>query len=136
MSQPFTSDTITHGIRVRAAAHYLPGQSSPAEGRYMFAYRIVISNESASSVKLLSRHWVIINGNGVRQDVEGPGVVGKTPALEPGGSFKYTSFCPLDTEWGSMEGTYRMERDEGEEFDAVIGRFFLATNAPALATSK
>lgn len=136
MSHPFTSDTITHGIRVRAAAHYLPGQSSPGEGRYMFAYRIVISNESAGRAKLLSRHWVIINANGERQDVEGPGVVGKTPALEPGESFKYTSFCPLDTEWGSMEGTYSMQRDEGEEFDVVIGRFFLATNAPALATSK
>jgi ApaG protein len=73
---------------------------------------------------------VIINGNGDREDVQGPGVVGKFPSLAPGEYFEYMSFCPLDTEWGTMEGTYRMQREDGTQFDAVIGRFFLAVNAP------
>lgn len=130
MARPFMSDTVTGGIRIRAVSQYLPGQSNPAEHRFMFAYRIIISNESMHWTKLVSRHWVIINADGERQDVEGSGVVGKTPALSPGESFEYTSFCPLDTEWGSMEGTYQMQREDGETFDVNIGRFFLATNAP------
>lgn len=95
----------------------------------MFAYRITIKNEGVQRVRLISRHWVIINGDGDREDVEGPGVVGKFPTLAPGEEFQYTSFCPLDTEWGTMEGTYRMQREDGSLFDAVIGRFFLAMNA-------
>lgn len=136
MARPFMSDTVTEEIRVRAVSQYLPTQSNPAEHRYMFAYRIVISNEGTRWAKLLSRHWVIINADGERQDVEGPGVVGKTPALSLGDSFEYTSFCPLDTEWGTMEGTYQMQRENGEIFDVNIGRFFLATNAPEVIPSR
>jgi len=136
MSHAFASDTVTEGVRIKAVSHYLPAQSNPDEHRYMFAYRIRISNESTRWVKLLSRHWVIINAEGERQDVEGPGVVGKMPALHPGDSFEYTSFCPLDTEWGTMEGTYRMQRENGETFDVVIGRFFLATSAPTAVPSR
>ncbi len=130
MARTLTSETLTEGIRIRAAALYAPDQSRPAEQRFVFAYRIMIRNEGTQSVRLLSRHWVIINGNGDREDVEGPGVVGKFPHLAPGESFEYMSFCPLDTEWGTMEGTYRMQREDGTQFDALIGRFFLAVNAP------
>lgn len=130
MAHRLGSETVTEGIRIRATALYSPDQSRPGESRYVFAYRIMMRNESHDRVRLLSRHWVIINGNGDREDVEGPGVVGKFPQLAPGEVFEYTSFCPLDTEWGTMEGTYRMQRDDGSQFDAVIGRFYLARNAP------
>ena len=84
-----SSDAITEGIRVRAVARYEPEQSSPETGQYLFTYRIVIMNEGATSAKLVSRHWIIINGDGERQDVKGPGVVGETPLLAPGESFEY-----------------------------------------------
>jgi ApaG protein len=131
MSKALMSDTITEGIRVRATAMFLHEQSAPSEGKYVFAYHIAISNEGTRSARLLSRHWVIINGNGDREDVQGPGVVGKMPVIAPGDEFQYTSFCPLDTEWGTMEGTYRMQRDDGALFDVAIGRFFLVMNPPS-----
>ncbi|MDL1892821.1 Co2+/Mg2+ efflux protein ApaG [Sphingobacteriales bacterium CHB3] len=132
MPHSLLSDTTTEGIRVRAIATYLADQSQPSENKFVFAYRVFISNEGTKPARLISRHWVIINGNGDREDVEGPGVVGKYPRLAPGDVFEYTSFCPLDTEWGTMEGTYRMQSEDGSEFDVVIGRFYLACNAPRM----
>lgn len=132
MPHSLLSDTTTGGIRVRAIATYLADQSQPSENKFVFAYRVFISNEGTKLARLISRHWVIINGNGDREDVEGPGVVGKYPRLAPGDVFEYTSFCPLDTEWGTMEGTYRMQSEDGSEFDVVIGRFYLARNAPRM----
>ncbi|MCB1147752.1 MAG: Co2+/Mg2+ efflux protein ApaG [Leptospiraceae bacterium] len=123
------SDTLTEGVRVRAIAQYIPAQSDPEKKRYFFAYRVTISNESESEVKLLSRHWIIIDSDGSRTDVQGPGVVGEQPTLEPGKSFTYTSFCPLPTDFGTMEGFYQMRREDGYEFQAEVGRFFLAANA-------
>lgn len=119
------SDVTTSGIRVGATAFFLPDESQPEERRYLFGYNIVIVNHSDSPAQLVSRHWVIIDAHGQRQDVEGPGVIGQTPRLTPGQAFKYQSFCPLPTEWGTMEGTYRFRRDDGETFDVEIGRFFL-----------
>ncbi|MEO8168507.1 MAG: Co2+/Mg2+ efflux protein ApaG [bacterium] len=130
MAQILLSEAITEGIRVRAVATYIPGQSSPARDQFVFAYRITIANVGLKRARLLSRHWVIINGNGDREDVEGPGVIGKTPTLASGEVFEYTSFCPLNTEWGTMEGTYHMEREDGKQFEVVIPRFYLAMNAP------
>jgi ApaG protein len=125
MSTPTLSDVTTDGVRVGATAFYLPEQSDPAERRYVFGYTIVISNQGDAPAQLLSRHWVIIDANGQREEVNGPGVVGKTPRLEPGQAFKYQSFCPLKTPWGTMEGEYQMRRDNGETFDARIDRFYL-----------
>jgi len=119
------SDTTTQGVRVGAAAFFLPDQSDAAENKYLFSYTIVIANQGDSPVQLVSRHWIIIDGNGEHEEVRGPGVVGETPRLEPGQAFKYQSFCPLPTPWGTMEGTYRMRRDDGETFDAHVGRFYL-----------
>ncbi len=133
MPHPLISDTVTEGVRVRAVASYLSDQSRPDEEKFVFAYKITISNEGNRRVRLLSRRWVIINGDGDREDVAGRGVVGKTPSLAPGDMFEYTSFCPLDTEWGTMEGTYQMQREDGTLFDIVIGRFYLAVNAPQSA---
>jgi ApaG protein len=134
-TKPFGSDTLTRGVRVRVTPSFLPEQSSPEHGKYLFGYRITISNEGEPSitvprrVQLLSRHWIIIDADGDRHEVKGPGVVGETPIIEPGDSHTYSSFCPLETPWGTMEGTYQMRDDSGEEFDAVIGRFVLTTDS-------
>lgn len=127
MTTTLHSDTITHGIRVIADARYVPERSHPEEGYYFFSYRITLINEGDEWARLLSRHWIIINAEGDRDEVRGPGVIGQHPGLSPGESFEYTSFCPLNTEWGTMEGTYRMQRENGEEFDVHIGRFYLTT---------
>ena len=127
MATPDFSDTITHGVRVGATAQYLPEQSDPDARQFLFGYTIVIANQGDTAVQLLTRHWVIIDAHGRREDVEGPGVVGQTPRLEPGQAFRYQSFCPLKTSWGTMEGTYHMRRDNGETFDVNIGRFYLKT---------
>ena len=135
MEQSPQSDQTTEGIRVRAAAQYLPDESDPDNKRYIYIYRVIISNEGTERAKLLTRHWIILDADGNRQDVKGPGVVGETPDLEPGESFQYFSGCPLETEWGTMEGTYIMERENGDRLSVVIGRFFLVPSAPALRQS-
>lgn len=125
MPTPETSDITTHGIRVMATPYYIPDQSDADQRRYSFGYTIVISNDGQRPVQLLRRHWIIIDAYGRREDVEGEGVVGQTPRLEPGQVFKYQSFCPLRTVWGTMEGTYTMKYDNGAEFDVQVARFYL-----------
>jgi ApaG protein len=105
---------------------YLPERSSPRDGSYLFMYNIRISNVGAQSAQLISREWIITNADGEVERVKGPGVVGEQPVLPPGGSFEYTSYCPLKTAVGSMQGTYQMVTAEGEQFDAVIAPFTLA----------
>lgn len=134
MDQTGHSDTTTEGMRIRVAAKYLPERSDPDASRWMYAYRVIISNEGAEWAKLLSRHWVIRDADNHVEEVKGPGVVGEYPALEPGDSFEYLSGCPLPTSWGTMEGTYTFQRADESEFDAHIGRFFLAPNVAPLST--
>ena len=128
MASKVGSDTVTNGIRVKAVAKYMQENSNPEADYYFFSYRITVTNEGDEKVKLLSRHWIIIDSEGNREDVRGPGVVGKTPDLGPGETFEYTSFCPLNTNWGTMEGNYQMKTEGGEIFDAHIGRFYLVSN--------
>ena len=128
------SDTLTEGIRVRVAAQFLPDQSDPDASSYVYAYRVILSNEGDEQAKLLSRHWVIKDAFNESREVRGPGVVGEQPVLKPGDSFEYVSGCPLQTEWGTMEGTYTMEREGGDLFDARIGRFFLAPTVEPMET--
>lgn len=132
MKRTHSSDTVTHDVRVQAAAQYLPGESDPDEKRYVYAYRIVITNEGQRRARLRSRHWIILDSNNDRQDVRGPGVVGKTPDLAPGERFEYMSSCPLPTTWGTMEGSYSFEREDGSPFEVAIGRFFLVPSAPRI----
>lgn len=136
MPTPEYSDTTTEGVRVGATAFFLPEHSDPQEDRYVFGYTIVIANHSDAPVQLLSRHWVIIDGTGHREEVRGPGVIGQKPRLEPGQAFKYQSFCPLSTPWGTMEGSYQMRRDNGDAFEAKIGRFYLTTPSSMAAKSE
>src|SRR5271157_65362 len=119
------SDATTNGIRVQARPSYIPERSAPDDSSYFFAYRIRITNGGSEIVQLLRRHWIITDGNGHVEEVEGPGVVGETPKLAPGASFEYTSFCPLPTPFGTMEGSYTMRTAAGAEFDVAIGQFSL-----------
>ncbi len=131
------SDTLTDGIRVQASAQYLPDESDPDAPLYLYVYRIVIRNTGDRRAKLVTRHWIIRDANNERHDVEGPGVVGEFPDLTPGETFQYVSSCPLRTSWGTMEGSYLFEWEDGSQFQVHIGRFFLAPNtAPISALQR
>jgi ApaG protein len=120
------SNAVTRGIRVQVTSQYLAERSSPTDDHYFFTYHVRISNEGDERARLLTREWVITDSNGEVQRVSGPGVVGEQPVLGPGDAFEYSSFCPLKTAVGSMHGTYQMETDAGDAFDAVIAPFTLA----------
>lgn len=121
-----SSEITTHGIRVQVTSQYIEDLSNDDEKYYFFVYRVRISNRGNKAAKLLGRYWIITNEHGQTQEVRGPGVVGEQPRLEPGGSFEYTSSCPLDTALGTMHGAYQMITDDGEAFDAEIAPFTLA----------
>ncbi|REJ83399.1 MAG: Co2+/Mg2+ efflux protein ApaG [Acidobacteria bacterium] len=98
----------TDGIIVEVEPRYIEERSSPADQYFFFAYTIRITNVSQRTVQLLTRYWLITDGNGEQQEVRGDGVVGQQPVLEPGTQFEYTSFCPLSTEVGTMRGSYQL----------------------------
>ena len=127
----FTDEAETRGVVVRVSASYLPEQSEPQRGRWFWAYHIRIENAGAIAVQLLTRHWIITDGRGARHTVEGEGVVGEQPMIEPGGSFDYVSGCPLATPTGHMQGSYHMIGEDGSAFDVAIPKF--ALRAPAVA---
>jgi len=116
---------VTRGISVTVTPRFMPEESSPDDGRYFFAYTVEIINLGLERVQLVARHWRIVDGFGQVQEVQGAGVVGKQPVLEPGESFNYTSGCPLPTPNGTMQGTYAMVAASGETFDAEIPAFSL-----------
>lgn len=120
-----SSECITEGIRIRVFPEYIPPEFAPGRDKNYFSYIVVISNEGDKWAKLLSRHWIIINSEGEREEVIGEGVVGYFPELKPGDTFTYKSFCPIETDWATMEGSYQMIRDDNTIFEAKIERFFL-----------
>ena len=122
----YTSDTTTRGIRIHVTSSYLSDRSSPKDSQYLFAYHVRISNVGTETAQLVSREWVITSSEGDVERVKGPGVVGEKPVLQPGGAFEYTSYCPLKTSVGSMQGSYQMVTAGGERFDAQIAPFTLA----------
>ena len=113
-------------IRIHVATDYIDDQSEPDAGRYVFAYTITISNNGVVPATLMSRHWIITDANGKVQEVNGDGVVGEQPYLQPGERFRYSSGAVLETPVGAMHGLYRMETDTGSSFDAPIEPFTLA----------
>jgi len=131
-SLPTTSNTATHGIRVRVRSFFMPNNSSPAQGRYFWGYAVTITNESDRVVQLRNRHWVIVDERGHREEVKGPGVVGAQPVLLPGKTYEYNSGCPLSVPSGSMQGSYTfvvLDETDGRFKDTIevaIGRFKLA----------
>nr|WP_286206598.1 Co2+/Mg2+ efflux protein ApaG [Thauera linaloolentis] len=113
-------------IEVSAKAEYVAAQSRPEDEHYVFAYHVTIRNAGSQPAQLLSRHWVITDGNGKVQEVHGQGVIGEQPLLAPGESFGYTSGCVMETPVGTMHGSYQMVAGDGHRFDAAIAPFMLA----------
>ncbi|QQS11437.1 MAG: Co2+/Mg2+ efflux protein ApaG [Rhodospirillales bacterium] len=120
----------TRSIRVTVRPTYLADQSDPDAGRWVWAYQVRIENVGEDTVQLVSRHWKITNARGKLEEVRGPGVIGKTPVIQPNESFEYTSGCPLDTPSGFMTGTYQMVSDGGDRFDIRIPTFSLDLPEP------
>ena len=115
----------TRGIKVTAVPQYRVEESEPEQGRYFWAYTIQLENHSDETVKLLNRHWHIVDGMGRSKDVRGPGVVGEQPVLRPGQAFRYTSGVPLSTPSGIMQGEYEMVLDSGDRFQVAVPAFSL-----------
>lgn len=115
----------TRGITITVQPVFLEDQSSPTESHYVWAYRVRIENKGSETVQLMRRHWKITDALGRMQEVQGTGVVGEQPVLEPGGSYEYTSGTPLSTPSGIMMGSYQMETFEGDTFDVGIPAFSL-----------
>lgn len=115
-----------HDIQVTVKSYYIKEQSDPDRELYVFAYTVNIENKGSIAAKLISRHWIITDADGKKQEVKGEGVIGEQPHLSPGASFEYTSGTHMDTPVGSMYGTYQMIADDGVNFDADIPAFTLA----------
>lgn len=120
---------ITEGIRVTVRPVYLPEQSEPVRGRFVFAYLVRLENVSPHAAQLLTRHWRIHDEAGPESVVDGEGVVGVQPLLPPGAVHQYQSFCVLRGPSGWMEGRYGFVREDGTPFDVAIPRFELAVTA-------
>lgn len=115
-----------YNVEVNVRSKFVPEQSQPDEDRYVFAYTVTIRNSGEVPVQLLTRHWVITDGQGKEEEVRGEGVLGEQPHLAPGEAFRYTSGAVIETPVGSMHGSYQMRADDGCEFDAPIPAFGLA----------
>jgi len=131
---------VTRGIRVEASARLVPPPqarsylAASAEGSVaLYTFRVRITNQGAVPARLLERHLIILDGDGVRQDVAGEGVIGQKPHLKPGETFVYDSYCHLATTWGTLEGSYTFADDTGERFPVMIPRFLLTPPAQTAA---
>ncbi len=121
-----TAQQKTRDICVKVESYYQPTTSIPEDNHFVFAYRVTINNRGNRTVRLLRRHWQIIEGNGSKREVEGQGVIGEQPVIEPGNSHSYFSGCNLQSPVGKMYGTYTMERlIDGEQFTVNIPEFVM-----------
>jgi ApaG protein len=121
----FPYSARTRGVIVRVSVSFMPDQSEPARDRWFWTYHIRIENDGPMAIQLLTRHWLITDGRGARHEVRGDGVIGEQPMIEPGQHYDYVSGCPLQTQSGSMEGSYRMTSEDGQSFNVAIPRFAL-----------
>ncbi len=115
-----------YDLSVTVTPRYLPEQSDPSRQKYVFAYTVRITNVGSQPAQIISRHWIITDGEQRQEEVRGLGVVGKQPLLPPGESFEYTSGCPLSTPVGTMRGTYMCVGENGIPFEVEIPEFVLA----------
>ena len=115
-----------NNITISVETIYLQQDSEPENNKYFFLYTILIRNMGSVGAKLLSRHWIIEDSNGKKQDVQGDGVVGEQPHITPGEEFQYTSGAMIETSLGTMKGTYQMIDDNEKYFDAQIPEFILS----------
>ena len=120
------AESKKYQIATSAVPQFIADQSDPASERYVFAYTITIDNVGTVAAQLISRHWIITDGNSRVQEVRGLGVVGEQPLLKPGEKFEYTSGCQLETPVGTMRGSYQMTAEDGVQFEAVVTEFTLA----------
>jgi len=121
------ADKVTHGIKISVDTTYSEENSIPDQNHFLFTYRITIENKSEFTVQLISRHWEIFDSNNERSTVNGPGVVGEQPILEPGEVFEYESACSLETGLGKMHGSYLFERKiDNKTFNVIIPEFLLS----------
>jgi ApaG protein len=111
---------------VSTEPRFLPEQSDPQAGNYLFAYTITVRNTGAMTAQLLARHWIITDAEGQVEEVRGDGVVGEQPVLRPGEAFQYTSGCPLATPVGTMHGSYFCVAEDGTRFEVQIPQFVLS----------
>ena len=117
---------MNENVEVSVRCEFRPESFKPAAKRYAFAYHVTISNRGPEHAQLISRHWIITDGNQRREEVRGLGVVGEQPRIPPGQAYHYSSGAVLETAVGTMEGSYRMVRDDGREFSVPIPAFRLA----------
>ncbi|MCL4135049.1 UNVERIFIED_CONTAM: hypothetical protein GTU68_002663 [Idotea baltica] len=115
----------TNGVKVIALPRYIKEESNPLNSFFLHSYNIIIENSSDEEIQLINRHWIITSGGKSYADVKGEGVVGKQPILKPNFKFDYTSFSAIDSEYGTMEGTFTFRKISGEFFDVVIPKFDL-----------
>ncbi|SFW48290.1 ApaG protein [Pseudomonas sp. NFACC19-2] len=113
-------------IDVSVTTRYLAAQSQPEQNRYAFSYTVTIVNNGELTAQLLSRHWIITDGDGRVQEVRGAGVIGQQPHIAPGASHTYSSGTVMATQVGTMQGSYQMLAEDGKRFDATIAPFRLA----------
>jgi len=116
----------TYDLTVRVSPEFVPDQSDPDERRFVFAYTVRINNTGERPAQVVSRHWIISDGDGRTQEVRGLGVVGQQPLIAPGQTFEYASVCPLATPVGTMRGSYLCVGDDGVPFEVAIDEFMLA----------
>ena len=121
-----STSSNNYGINVGVKTEFLAEQSDPSRNRYVFAYRITITNSGQQGAQLMSRKWIITDGDGKIQEVSGEGIVGQQPIIEPGQQHQYTSGTVLETKVGSMRGSYGMVASDGHEFIASIPTFTLS----------
>ena len=117
--------TSVPDFQISAKVVYVPSESKPEKGYHFFAYKISITNIGSSPAQLMSRHWVITDAAGNKEEVRGPGVVGLQPKIHPGQTFEYDSACPLNTSTGSMVGRYFFVAESGESFSVEVPEFYL-----------
>jgi len=113
-------------IDIKVQPAFIAEQSEPEKNHYVFSYTVTIRNNGSTPAKLLTRHWIITDGDGLIQEIKGEGVIGEQPHLKPGEGFQYTSGTFMNTPYGTMHGSYQMIADSGEKFDAKIPSFQLA----------
>ncbi|UTF59816.1 Co2+/Mg2+ efflux protein ApaG [Gilvimarinus sp. DA14] len=112
-------------ITIEIETGYLPEQSAPQHSRYAFKYTITIHNQGPLAAQLISRYWRITDAEDQVQEVQGKGVVGEQPTIEPGSFYRYSSGAVLQTQAGTMEGAYQMRYPNGDEFETPIPVFAL-----------
>ena len=115
----------TNDVTVTVTPYFLDDQSSPQESHFVWAYQVNITNSGNKSIKVSHRKWLIIDANGKVINVQGEGVVGEFPIIEPGQTFEYTSGTPLETNSGIMQGFYLVSQDNGEKLKIDIPTFSL-----------